>query len=104
VRFGNFAYDHITGSGRHGSVVFSQKLAFPLKNYQAQLTLDVMTMHGQFLSGFEVKIDDFKIGGIVHQQFFKRLFRKIIFFIKVDMFHFWLLSHRFRPFFPIELF
>lgn len=38
-----------------------------------------MGMQWQFLPGLEVEIDDFEILRIMNQQFFKSLFRKIIF-------------------------
>jgi hypothetical protein len=41
----------------------------------------------QFLPGLEIEIKDFKIRRVVHQQFFERFVGKIVFRVKIELFH-----------------
>ena len=46
-----------------------------------------MGVHRQFLAGLKVKIDDFKVGRVVHQQLFHGFVAKFPGLIKIDLFH-----------------
>lgn len=53
---------HISRMSGKRCTVFAQKLPFSFKNNQTELTLDIVGMHGELLSGFKIEINDFKIG------------------------------------------
>jgi hypothetical protein len=44
----------------------------------ADLSFDIVGMDGKHLTGFKIKIEDFKIGGVVNQQAFKGKISEIV--------------------------
>jgi hypothetical protein len=61
VRFADIRNQNISRSGGYGGVILSQELSMTFKHGDAELTFNLMRMHGQFLPGFKVEIDDLHV-------------------------------------------
>jgi hypothetical protein len=68
VRLGDVANQNIAGLGGQGFVFVREEVAIALNDKNADLALDVVGVNGQFLAWLEVEIQDFEVGGIMHEK------------------------------------
>ena len=87
--WGSLMSEMTTSPGAAGIevAILPQEFSRSCQNRQTYLPLNVMGVHGEFLAGFEIEVEDLEVGRVMHYEPFHALFGKIVSFEEIDLLH-----------------